>query len=351
MMDSIGDNQKQQLISDRKLKRKVEGEEEPSNLELQEPNDDNHDSEPTDEHREKKPKFESIQSLTIENNRLKLQRFIQSDARIGYPLKRPNFQWFPHGWFFDSHIETIDVILAVKPETSNLLSLSFAGCINVFFFLLEFVIELGAWLGRSAIHFARTIPQAIIFSIDLWSNEHLLQDVHYTTSSENKTILDSKPIYEQFLANTWDYAFNLEKFAGIIPIKMNTIDALELIANLSIPIDMIYIDANHHYDAVLQDIDTVTRLFPEAHILGDDWDYPDVQRAAKEIAHQKNYQYRVVEGKCWSYLKPGILDEVRRREKDKVVKAKASIEVENNRKKNMDNSKKSFSDLLQAYKK
>lgn len=41
---------------------------------------------------------------------------------------------------------------------------------------------------------------------------------------------------------------------------------------------VIYIDANHHYDPVLADIGRCAELFPEAAICGDDWDYPDVMR-------------------------------------------------------------------------
>ena len=47
--------------------------------------------------------------------------------------------------------------------------------------------------------------------------------------------------------------------------------------------EVVYIDANHHYDAVFKDISVCLQLFPRAKIVGDDWDYPDVCRAVREV--------------------------------------------------------------------
>lgn len=50
---------------------------------------------------------------------------------------------------------------------------------------LACIVELGTWLGRSATYFALKAPHAVIFTVDLWSNEFLLTDRHYTTSNQN----------------------------------------------------------------------------------------------------------------------------------------------------------------------
>lgn len=62
------------------------------------------------------------------------------------------------------------------------------------------IIELGTWLGRSAMYFANKAPNAIIFTVDLWSNEFLLSDVHYTSSNQNIEIL--KGLFYYLLLNT-----------------------------------------------------------------------------------------------------------------------------------------------------
>ena len=47
---------------------------------------------------------------------------------------------------------------------------------------------------------------------------------------------------------------------------------------------MIYVDANHDYLPVKEDIEKAMELFPNARIAGDDWDYEGVKRAVIECA-------------------------------------------------------------------
>jgi hypothetical protein len=271
-----------------------------------------------------------------------LDSFVRSDPRIGYPRTRPNIPQFKHGWFFPSHIEMIELIsLKVK---------------------IENIIELGAWLGRSAMHFAQTIPDATIFSVDIWDNNYLLNDPHYNSSGENISILKNAPIFDQYMTNTWDHGYhpgqptrpNRRQGAGIVPMRMDTLEALELVFSLNIEVQMIYIDANHHYDSVYKDVKLSVELFPTAHILGDDWDYPDVQRAAKDIAVEKGLKIHVIEGKCWSYS-DDVVREVKRRRRDEAAEREfasaADIKAANEiAAANKSNKKKSFAQLLSTYK-
>ena len=48
--------------------------------------------------------------------------------------------------------------------------------------------------------------------------------------------------------------------------------------------EVIYVDASHHYEDVLQDLSMCLARFPNARICGDDWDYPPVARAATDAA-------------------------------------------------------------------
>ncbi len=42
-------------------------------------------------------------------------------------------------------------------------------------------------------------------------------------------------------------------------------------------------------------------LFPGAAVVGDDWDYPDVQRAAKETARKFDLRIHAEQNKCWTF--------------------------------------------------
>jgi hypothetical protein len=50
---------------------------------------------------------------------------------------------------------------------------------------------------------------------------------------------------------------------------------------------VIYIDADHHYEAAKSDIKKALELFPEAILVGDDYgNYEDVRRAVHECANE-----------------------------------------------------------------
>jgi hypothetical protein len=51
--------------------------------------------------------------------------------------------------------------------------------------------------------------------------------------------------------------------------------------------DVVYIDADHHYEAAKSDIKKALELFPEALLVGDDYgNYEDVRRAVHECANE-----------------------------------------------------------------
>jgi hypothetical protein len=58
---------------------------------------------------------------------------------------------------------------------------------------------------------------------------------------------------------------------------------------------------DHHYEPALGDINNCVTYFPGAAIVGDDWDYPDVRRAAKEVAARNGLRIHAEQNKCWTY--------------------------------------------------
>lgn len=62
-------------------------------------------------------------------------------------------------------------------------------------------------------------------------------------------------------------------------------------------------DANHHYQPVLDDVSLCVELFPNALIVGDDWHYEEVQRAVKEVAAKHGKELYVHGAHCWTYSK------------------------------------------------
>ncbi|CAM9860575.1 unnamed protein product, partial [Ectocarpus fasciculatus] len=188
-----------------------------------------------------------------------------------------------HGWFFESHVNVMKLLLD-KEKTA---------CI----------IELGSWLGRSGEYFARSAPNAVIFAVDLWDNAVILADKHYCSNPENLAILNVGPLHDRFMSNMWEYKYNVNdgKARGIVPMHMDAIDGLVLLKSAGVKPDLIYVDASHHYDGVYRDIKKTLELFPDAHIVGDDYDYPDVRRAVQDCAKENKLEVFESGNKCWTY--------------------------------------------------
>ncbi len=102
------------------------------------------------------------------------------------------------------------------------------------------IVEIGAWLGKSSFYLVENhSPRGIIYIIDTWKgSKNELETNHKKVKQVN--------IYERFLKNM---AIHDGKF---IPIQNTSVNAAKLFDDNSI--DFVYIDAEHTYDAVKQDI-------------------------------------------------------------------------------------------------
>jgi Methyltransferase domain len=136
------------------------------------------------------------------------------------------------------------------------------------------VVELGAWLGMSTRHIAKLAPEATVISVDHWegSPEH-------RAGAQFQGMLPT--LYDSFLAECWDYRNR------IIPLRLSTVDGLRTIAKYGIEPDLIFIDAEHSYEAVTTELELASELFPQARLVGDDFDWRGVQDAVQNFARRR----------------------------------------------------------------
>jgi hypothetical protein len=87
-------------------------------------------------------------------------------------------------------------------------------------------------------------------------------------------------LYEAFLSLCWDDRDR------IIPLRMSTIDGLRAVAEAGVEPDVIYVDAEHSYKAVTQELELASRLFPRARLVGDDYDRVGVRDAVDLFARR-----------------------------------------------------------------
>ena len=147
------------------------------------------------------------------------------------------------------------------------------------------VVELGSWLGMSTRFIADRAPCATVIAIDHWQG-----------SAEHHELAECREmlpwLFENFLAMNWSYRHR------VIPLKMTTIEGLEVVAAHKVVPDLIFIDADHRYEGLLDDLSSASRLFPDAVLVGDDLELSEVRRAVLAFASRRNLIVQVV-GENW----------------------------------------------------
>ncbi|MFO0899231.1 MAG: glycosyltransferase [Pirellulales bacterium] len=146
------------------------------------------------------------------------------------------------------------------------------------------VLELGAWLGMSTRYLADRAPNATVITIDHWlgSSEHH-EDAGW------QSVLPH--LYEKFLIKCWDYRDR------VIPLRMDVLDGLRLVAARGISPELIYVDAEHEVGPVTQQLRLCAQLFPDALLVGDDFDAEGVHEAVEAFAGSTDYDLTSTDGK------------------------------------------------------
>ena len=133
-------------------------------------------------------------------------------------------------------------------------------------------VELGTWLGASAIPVALSIRRwrGVLTCVDTWSDN----------------------IYQAAQTSPWllvSCARNLVT-AGVTNARLMPTTTLEAARTWTEPIDYLYVDADHSYASVLADLRAwVPHVRPGGVITGDDYgnrSFPGVQAAWDEFEHE-----------------------------------------------------------------
>jgi hypothetical protein len=120
---------------------------------------------------------------------------------------------------------------------------------------MQCYIELGTWCGGSALLAAMKLPLAQIVCVDAWDGRGGHQ---YNRQVAERSLLLCQ-------ANLWEYRHRTTL------VQADTLTGLHAAHQAGVVPDVIYIDADHHYDAAKADIATAITLFTSALICGDDY--------------------------------------------------------------------------------
>jgi predicted O-methyltransferase YrrM len=197
-----------------------------------------------------------------------------------WPTEKPTRIPSSHNWFSKKNGEVLgNLIKKLNPS---------------------FILEMGSWTGNGSTKFIlNNAPNSHLVCVDHWSTD-IEDHIQSSFSKEDAMKLydEISNLWETFLVNNWEHQHHLT------PIRKKTNEGLDLLNKISIPFDLIYIDAHHDYENVLYDIETAGKLWPNAVLCGDDYRWPngDVERAVKTYADKNNLNV-IVNDQCWYYEK------------------------------------------------
>ena len=167
------------------------------------------------------------------------------------------------------------------------------------------IVEIGVHGGGSLLKTADLLINKNIklFGIDCWENIHKIgingkPNNFWTESSLNKFLYLHKENYTNLnkIINHYDYKF-IELIKGFSTEKMivNKFDDNS--------IDAIYIDGDHSYEGVINDLDLYyPKVKKNGLILLDDYkNFKGVKKAVDEFCNKKNIKGKIVENKFYFY--------------------------------------------------
>lgn len=136
-------------------------------------------------------------------------------------------------------------------------------------------IEVGTWLGASAIHAAEVMDEegldSPIICIDTWLGaQEFWEDVAHNDRHKDLDLRNGYPnIYYQFLANVLH-----EGHADrIVPLPQTSLAAGRLLLKQGLKAGLVYLDGSHDEGDVLRDIETYWGILEEGGVMfGDDYD-------------------------------------------------------------------------------
>lgn len=160
------------------------------------------------------------------------------------------------------------------------------------------VYEVGCWMGRTTRWLLEHGNVSRVVAIDQWAARgywlRRLEQAH-----EAGDIEPGCGLLDQYVSNLWDLRRQVEIIQG------DSVTGMHLAAESpDIPApSVVYIDADHCYHSVINDVRTALDLWPHAVICGDDYeDRPPPCTGVRRAVHELAAGRRVTTiGRWWRY--------------------------------------------------
>lgn len=197
----------------------------------------------------------------------------------------PDLKEVMHGWS-GGHVFFQEIVEKINPDT---------------------IIELGSFLGQSAINMATTTKKLNLgtkmLCVDTWlgSWEHWRDDKCNCLKFYNYFENGISAMYDQFVINMIVNGVD----DVVVPIPNTTANAFEIFKWKGVTADLIYIDGSHLEDDVTADIKMYLQLLSARGLLiGDDYtSWEGVKTAVNKAASELNLELTLYYNYYWSLTK------------------------------------------------
>jgi predicted O-methyltransferase YrrM len=144
-------------------------------------------------------------------------------------------------------------------------------------------VEIGSYSGEGTEVIAKYFKT--VLAVDPWINGYDIGDV----ASQQCPM---KFVFEAFQNRT-------KPLGNVSFSRGKSLDALEFVADGSL--DLVYVDGDHRYEAVLADVNGWEPKLRQGGIMaGHDWSFPAVQKALGEI--YKDAKFALFQGDSWALM-------------------------------------------------
>ena len=168
------------------------------------------------------------------------------------------------------------------------------------------VIDVGVWKGRSVVFMGNLMRQlgidGMVIAVDtfLGSPEHWNRKRADRIHTSLRLRHGYPGLYWQFLSNILQAGLR----ERVVPLAQTSENAALILKRAGVKADLVHVDAAHEYEPALRDARLYWDLLaPGGVLVGDDYSWPEVARAADEFARLVGQELDVQEPK-WILRKP-----------------------------------------------
>jgi cephalosporin hydroxylase len=168
------------------------------------------------------------------------------------------------------------------------------------------VIDVGVWKGRSVVYLVHMMARQDIAGVVIAVDTFLGSPEHWNRERPDR-IFESLRLRHGMPGLYWQFLSNIVQ-AGVasrvVPLPQTSENAAVILKKAGIRADLIHIDAAHEYEPVLRDARLYWELLaPGGILVGDDYSWEGVARAAQEFAAEVGQPLEVDTPK-WILRKP-----------------------------------------------